>query len=89
MYSGKDTNNDKQYQKNVGTEKKQPTSLYNRTLQCYTGFREIRDGSVWGQKAHRFLVAPELEMAMHYLMTPHLFSLLKENNDLTYLITSN
>ena len=47
MYSGKDTNNDKQYQKNVGTEKKQPTSSYNRTLQRYTDFREIRDGSVW------------------------------------------
>ena len=26
-------------------------------------FREIRDGSVWGQKAHRFLVAPEVKMA--------------------------
>ena len=75
MYSGKDTNNDKQYQKNVGTEKKQPTSLCNRTLQRYTNFREIRDGSVWGQKAHRFLVAPELEMVMVHLMTPDMLLL--------------
>ena len=40
--------------KDVGTEKKQPTSLYNWTLQGYTSFREIREGSVKGLKAHRF-----------------------------------
>tara|TARA_Y100000389_G_scaffold45742_1_gene40609 strand:+ start:936 stop:1133 length:198 start_codon:yes stop_codon:yes gene_type:complete len=27
------------------------------------------DGSVWGEKAHRFLIAPEFEMAMLILMT--------------------
>ena len=40
--------------KDVGTEKKQPTNLYNWTLQDYTSFREIREGSVKGLKAHRF-----------------------------------
>ena len=29
-----------------GSEKKQPENQYNRTLQGYTGFRGISDGSV-------------------------------------------
>jgi hypothetical protein len=46
------------------------------------------DGSVWGEKAHRFLVAPEFEMAMLILMTFFLFTRRRVNYGLTFLITS-
>jgi hypothetical protein len=46
------------------------------------------DGSVWGEKAHRFLIAPEFEMAMLILMTFFLFTRRRVNYGSTFLITS-
>ncbi len=70
MYGGKwDTVARQTVLNDSGSEKKQPENPYSQTLQSYMGFRGIRDGSVWGVKAHRFLTAPELEMTMHHMMT--------------------